>query len=153
MTGRLAPRASSRRREDPVSPELRRYVLARDRGCVVQRVAPKLRRTLEPCQDRNGTALSTIEALFVAPADWDRILTIAHVRDRLGGRIGKRPPSTPRRLAAVCFGHHLTDPIVDRGDVRPLVDAYLEEQEGPELDDDRPWEVVRRIRRPVDVEG
>lgn len=58
----------------------------------------------------------------------------------------KRPPSTARRLVWCCAGHHLLDPVVDKADVRPLVDAYLEELEGPDLDDDRPWEVIRRVR-------
>lgn len=65
--------------------------------------------------------------------------------------MGRRPPSIPRRLAVVCFGHHIADSIVDRREVRPVVDAYLAKLEGPDLDQSRPWEVVRRVRaRSVD---
>lgn len=142
--------ASRRAREDRVSPELALYVVRRDRGCVVQRLASVLPVRVGPCRDRSGNVLSTWEALFVSLVDWERILTIAHVRDRRGGRTGKRPASTPRRLAAVCAGHHLLDPTVDQADVRPIVDAYLEEQEGPDVDDSRPWEVVRRVRSAAD---
>lgn len=133
-------------RRDPVSPDLAAYILDRDRGCVVQRIAPRLVREIGPCRDRSGRELSTLDGLIVRRSDADRVLTVAHVRDRLGGKMGQRPPATRRRLAAVCAGHHLLDPIVDRADVRPVVDEYLEEQEGPDHADARPWEEIPRVR-------
>lgn len=115
-----------RAKPDPVSPELAAYVFLRDGGCVVATLVLRGEISVEkPCRGR---------------------LTAAHVRDRAGGRTGKRPPSTKRRLAAVCEGHHTDDPVVDRADVRPVVDRYLEEIEGADVDDSRPWEVIRRVR-------
>jgi hypothetical protein len=132
---------------DPVTPELREYVLYRDAACVIGLLA--WRHELEaiavgPCRSRDGRILGIL--ISVVPALFDDLLTVAHVRDPKGGRMGKRPPSTARRLAAVCYGHHLLHPVVDRADVRPVVDAYLERMEGPELETDRPWERVVRVR-------
>jgi len=128
------------RHDDPVSSTTRAYVLRRDRRCVVGILA--LAGEIAdpgPCTGRFGRP---IIALIVDEDD----LTIAHVRDRAGGRVGKRPPSTMRRLATVCWGHHIADPVVDRRAVREAVDAYLEALEGPDIDDDRPWEAIRRVR-------
>lgn len=126
---------------DPVPPELARYVLERDHGCVLAILALRGRIVLATsCRDRYGTP---VDGRFVS--SFERILTIAHVRDRAGGRLGKRPPSTPRRLAAICYGHHLSEALVDSAVVRPAVDAYLEEREGPDIDYSRPWERIRRV--------
>lgn len=116
-----------RPKEDRVEPETAIYVFLRDGGCVVGALAILGKISVEdPCAGR---------------------LTLAHVRDRNGGRTGKRPPSTRRRLASVCAGHALPPKnIVDRKDVRPAVDAYLENLEGAEIDDSRPWETIRRVR-------
>lgn len=114
---------------DPVTPDLRSAILARDGGCVVSLLRIP---NVGPCGGR---------------------LTIAHVRDAAGGRMGKRPPSTRRRLAAVCAVHALPpENIVDRREVRAEVDRYLEGLEGAEPDGSRPWEAVRRVRaRGVDL--
>lgn len=116
-----------RAKADPVSGELAIYVFQRDGGCVVGALARLGKISVEePCSGR---------------------LTAAHVRDRNGGRMAKRPPSTRRRLASVCAGHALPPAnIVDRKDVRPVVDAYLENLEGAEIDRSRPWETIRRVR-------
>jgi hypothetical protein len=113
-------------RSDPVTPAVAAYVMARDRSCRVGFLA----------------ATGRIPE-FGACSDF---LTFAHVRDSRGGRLGKRPPSTPRRLAVVCTAHHTEDPIVDQADVRPVIDRYLELLEGDDVDHSRPWEKVRRIR-------
>lgn len=130
-------------REDPVRPEDAEYVFRRDGGCLVAKLAdsgsipPQ-----QPCRDRWGRRLSTPSI----PVSWTH--TIAHVRDRgRGGRMGRRPPSTRRHLATVCWGHHLIDPVIDHGDVRDAVDAHLARLEGPDLDDRRPWERIVRVRR------
>lgn len=117
----------ARAKDDRVDPELAIYVFRRDGGCVVATLVLRGEiRVDEPCVGR---------------------LTAAHIRDRNGGRTGKRPPSTPRRLAAVCEGHALPPAnIVDRKDVRLAVDSYLEEKEGAEIDRSRPWETIRRVR-------
>lgn len=115
---------------DPVTPELRAYVARRDGSCVVARLV-----------DRGEVARASILG------ECEGRDTFAHVRDSRGGRLGKRPPSTPRRVALVCERHALPpDNVVDRADVRPAVDRYLESKEGPDVDGSRPWETVRRIR-------
>lgn len=129
--------------KDPVSPELRAYVIRRDGGCVVGRllsvVALVIRPAQRPCRNDLGEVIV-----------WNdqRYLTAAHVRDRgKGGRSAKRPPSTPRHLVAACYGHHLASPVVDLADVRDVLDAYLEEREGPDQDDgNRPHEAIARVR-------
>jgi hypothetical protein len=137
--------------DDPVTPELRAYILGRDRGCLIGILLWNGELELAdvgPCRSDDGRTLGLLIA--VAPELRGGLLTIAHVRDRKGGRMGKRPPSIPRRLVAVCHGHHLLDAIVDRRHVRPIVDAYLETAEGPELVTGRPWERIVRVRGAVD---
>lgn len=138
--------------EDPVTPEVRAYVFERDDGCVVARLVYARELPLEitgPCMSKWGRTLGLL--VRVAPGLRDDLLTIAHVRDRgMGGRLGKRPPSIPRRLAAVCHGHHTTHGTIDLPDVRDVVDLYLEAKEGPEPAPSRPWERIPRIRRAVD---
>jgi hypothetical protein len=68
------------RRRDPVTPELRLAVLARDGGCIAVR-------------------------LGADPADCRSPLTLDHVKDQ--PRMGKRAPSDMAHLVAVCRGHHL----------------------------------------------
>lgn len=139
-------KGGTRALDDRVSPELREYVFRRDDGCVVALFATRGDiRSIDNCRARDGSDLGGW-AVRVLVADRDRVLTIAHVRDRAGGRIGHRPPSTPRRTAAVCAGHHLLDPVIDRADVREVADAYLEKLEGPDVDTSRPWETIRRVR-------
>jgi hypothetical protein len=132
-------------RDDPVTPELAKYVLKRDGWCVVAiLVESGAIAEVGPCRDRWGHLRERGSV-----SRWPfatNVLTIAHVRDRAGGRMAKRPPSIARRLVAVCAGHHLADPIIDRPDVRDAVDDYLASIEGPDLDDSRPWERVRRVR-------
>jgi hypothetical protein len=65
---------------DPVTPELRLAVLARDGGCIAVR-------------------------LGADPADCRSPLTLDHVKDQ--PRMGKRAPSDMAHLVAVCRGHHL----------------------------------------------
>ena len=137
--------------QDPVTPELARYVLWRDRGCVIARLVASGALDFERvggCRGSGGESLGIL--VSIVPELADTVLTIAHVRDRKGGRLGKRPPSVPRHLAAVCYGHHLADPMVDRRDVRPVVDDYLEAVEGPDRDPRRPWEAIARVRGNVD---
>ena len=129
------------RTDDPVTPELRAYVFRRDGRCVVGLLAERGR---IPDQ---GLCRNAYGLPIIATGPWPAsLLTFAHVRDRAGGRTAKRPPSTPRRGAAACYGHHIARPVVDQADVRPEIDRYLEELEGPDLDDSRPWETVRRVR-------
>lgn len=132
---------------DPVTPELREHVLYRDAACVIALLV--YRHELDfarvgGCAGRSGRSIGLL--IHVVPSLFDELLTLAHVRDPKGGRMGKRPPSTARRLAAVCYGHHTLEPVVDRADVRPVVDAYLERMEGPEIETGRPWERVVRVR-------
>jgi hypothetical protein len=131
-----------RRTDDAVSPELRRYVFARDHfRCVVATLVLRGRiRPRGPCRDQYG-------GLLVGGYSSSLLgLTAAHVRDRAGGRTSKRPPSTPRRLVTACYGHHIADPVVDRPDVREALEEILEKLEGPDPDTDRPHERIRRVR-------
>lgn len=135
--------------KDPVTPELRAYVLNRDAACVVGLLVYRHELAFEDvggCSTKDGRSVGIL--ISVVPSLFDDLLTLAHVRDSRGGRMGRRPPSTPRRLAAVCYGHHLAYPTVDRADVRPVVDAYLERLEGPEMIG-RPGEVIVRVRGPL----
>ena len=68
------------RRKDPVTPELRLYVLERDHGCV----AVTLGAEMGDCRGR---------------------LTLDHVKSQ--PMMGKRAPSDPQHLVAVCEHHHL----------------------------------------------
>lgn len=90
-------------RRDPVTPELRLAVFARDGGCI----APYLGGTVHDC--------------------WGR-LTIEHVKSEL--RMGKRAPSDLAHCVALCEGH--TEPGMKAGYVwntnsrnRALVRDYL----------------------------
>ncbi len=68
--------------------EVRALVLARDRGCV----APGLGAT-DPCRDRWGWPGQLGD------------LTLDHVKD--APRMGRRAPSDPAHLVALCWWHHL----------------------------------------------
>ena len=63
---------------DPVTPEVRLFVLARDGGCV----APRLGGSFMDCWGRNR---------------------IEHVKD--APRMGRRAPSDPAHLLTLCQGH------------------------------------------------
>ena len=67
------------KRRDPVTPELRAAVLARDEGCVAPRLGAP-----DPCSGR---------------------LTLDHVKRE--PRMGKRAESTMGTLVTLCEAHHL----------------------------------------------
>lgn len=77
---RRTPLRRSIRRTDPVTPVTREAVLTRDGGCV----AVTLGQDPATCRGR---------------------LTLDHVKDE--PRMGRRAPSDPAHLAAVCEFHHL----------------------------------------------
>lgn len=72
-------------RKDPVTPDLRLYVLERDRWCVAMTVDPTLAGGAASCRGR---------------------LTLDHVQDGYG-RMGKRAPSDRAHLVTLCEHHHL----------------------------------------------
>ena len=74
-------RSKSRKHKDPVTPELRAYILARDKGCV-----GALLEMPGPCY---YTVLARLE--------------IDHI---LNGGTGKRGPSIPLNLVTLCSAHH-----------------------------------------------
>ena len=84
-------------RKDPVTPEVREEVLARDGGCVAALLQPSLS---GPC--------------------WGP-LTLDHVKD--GPMMGKRAPSDARHLVTLCAGHHVETPWATSN--RPLLRWYL----------------------------
>lgn len=137
--------------DDRVTPELARYLFAREGGCLVAILMIRGEIADQgPCAGRDGRLWPISTALEAHL--WPAVLTVAHVRDSRGGRGGKRPPSTPRRTAAVCAGHALPPRnVADRADVRPAIDRYLEAREGRDVDDSRPWEAIRRVRASGDA--
>lgn len=97
---------------DPVTTEVRAFVLARDRGCV----AEKLDRSHE-CRDQWGNPHR--------PGDLAR-LTLDHVKD--APRLGKRAPSDPAHLVAMCWGANVLGWASAH---RPDERAYLRSIEDP----------------------
>ena len=93
---RRTPLRRSVRKADPVTPELRLEVLARDSGCVAVR-------------------------LGADPAGCRGRLTLDHVKDQ--PRMGRRAPSDARHLASVCEAHHLDGWATAH---RPELREYLE---------------------------
>jgi len=76
-----------KRHSDPVSTEDRADVLSRDRGCVLASLEPG-----HVCRDIFGNAH--------APGDLAR-LTLEHIHMD-GSMMGKRAPSTPDSMVALC---------------------------------------------------
>ena len=83
-------------RPDPVTPAVRLAVLTRDRDCVAYRLG-----ATDYCSGR---------------------LTLDHVKDQ--PRMGKRAPSDPAHLVALCWHHHLDGWATAH---RPELRAYLRE--------------------------
>ncbi len=84
----------SRPQADPVTPELYRLLMGRDRGCVLARLDPTHR-----CIDRWGY-----------PAHpWDpRALSVEHVKRDL--RAGRRAKSIPAFTVIICLGTNVKPP-------------------------------------------
>lgn len=82
-------------RRDPVTPELRLAIFARDHGCAAV-------------------------TLGESPADCEGRLTLDHVKDQ--PRMGVRAPSDERHLVTLCWGHHLNGWATSH---RPALRAYL----------------------------
>ncbi len=78
-----------RKHKDPVTPEVRAFVLNRDRVCFLSRTDPS-----HQCRDVWGYPHRS--------DDTDR-LSLEHVHET-GGMMGKRAPSDPAHLLALC-GH------------------------------------------------
>lgn len=97
MTLRRTPLRRTRRKADPVTPEVRLAVLERDGGCLAVRIGG---------QD---------------PASCAGPLTLDHVKD--APRMGRRAPSDAAHLATVCRGHHIDSGWATAN--RPLLRAYL----------------------------
>jgi len=68
------------RRRDPVTPEMRMFVLMRDNGCTAVRLGE-------------------------SPADCAGPLTLDHVKDQ--PMMGKRAPSDAAHLVTLCRRHHI----------------------------------------------
>lgn len=91
---------------DLVTPEVRRFVILRDkRECM----APVLDFNAGPCRDKWGQVVTVLR---------EEHLTLDHVKDKpkFGDRVEKRgaerkhryrAPSTPEHLICLCWGHHL----------------------------------------------
>lgn len=97
-----------RRRKDPVTTETHAAVLYRDRECVLSKRDPE-----HVCRDQWGNRHE--------PDDLAR-LSLEHVKDEL--MAGRRAPSDPAHLVALCFGANVGVPSkVEREWMR----AYLKE--------------------------
>jgi hypothetical protein len=84
-----------RQPEDKVSPELRLYILRRDKMCFLWRLSNR-----HVCQDRYGR--------IHQPDDLSR-LTLDHVHLD-GATMGKRAPSDARHLVAMCWAANVKPP-------------------------------------------
>jgi hypothetical protein len=107
------PMSRTQPKADPVTPELRLFVLERDGACV----AAKLERG-HSCRDMWGVPHS--------PTD-RRKLSLEHVKDQL--RMGKRAPSDPSHLVTLCYGANVGVPSKE---LRAALRSYLRTIEGPE---------------------
>ena len=96
----------SRPKRDPVTAEVRDEVLWRDKGCLLARIEPE-----HVCRNRWGTVHS--------PTDLTE-LTLEHVKDAL--TMGKRAPSDPAHLIALCYVGNLRPPTKAQ---RAAFRAYL----------------------------
>lgn len=94
---RRSPLRRSAAHRDPVTPELRLVVLARDFGCV----AVRLGEDPGTCRGR---------------------LTLDHVKDQ--PRMGRRAPSDAAHLVSLCESHHLDGWATSH---RPELRDYLRE--------------------------
>ena len=94
--------------KDPVTPDLRRRVLRRDRQCVAVIIDPRI----DQCQRRFGQPCQPTDPLA---------LTLDHVQEGYG-RMGKRAPSTASNLVSLCWHHHLDGWATSH---RPELRAYL----------------------------
>lgn len=83
-----------RRHKDPVTPEIRRAVLERDRGCLLARVD-----STHICRDKWGREH--------APT-YTGLLTVEHVKDQ--PMMGRRAPSDMAHLVAMCYAGNVGVP-------------------------------------------
>lgn len=137
---RSSPKPWRRDPDDVVTLGLVEYVITRDRGCVPKTLEEVglLRDSIGPCRGADGLELRPGAARLRSD------LTIGHIHHG-GGQAGKRAKSDRRHTVAICFGHHLVDLLATSKNAQRACDRYLEELEGP-VEDDRPWESVRRVR-------
>lgn len=96
---RTAKKPWRRKDSDKVTPELREYVLSRDKGCVASLIEME-----RECFGR---------------------LELDHV---MNGGMGKRGPSTADNLVTLCGVHHYQKTVNARA-WRPVLLAYLERVE------------------------
>ena len=96
------------RKADPVTSEVRAFVLARDRMCIAAKLEPG-----HVCRDMFGYPH--------APTDLGR-MTLEHVKDQL--RAGRRAPSDPVHLLTLCYGTNVNVPSKE---LRAGFRAYLRE--------------------------
>ena len=95
-----------RAHRDPVSPDDRADVLSRDRGCVLAALEPG-----HVCRDAWGNRHEPDEL---------RKLSLEHVKPDL--RMGRRGPSTPDSMVALCMAANLRPPTKAQ---RMLLREYL----------------------------
>lgn len=101
-------------KKDPVTPQLRAEVIARDLRIAGGCVAPHLDATAGECRGQFGD--------YVRPYA-EAALTLDHVRDHAA--MAMRAPSDMRHLVSLCWWHHLNSGWATSH--RPLLRAYLEE--------------------------
>lgn len=104
---RRSPMKRTTRRSDPVTEEVRAYVLRRDGECVLYKRDP-----FHICRDQWG---NWHHAAHLSK------LSLEHVKDEL--RAGKRAPSDPAHLVALCFHANVAVPSKDE---RQWMREYLE---------------------------
>ncbi len=108
---RRTPLRRVRLTPDPVTPEVREAVLRRDRGCVLALLQP----LSHSCRDAWGNYHSM----------WDQdVLTLEHVKDADALSMGKRAPSDPQHLVALCAHANIGVPSKAQ---RAMLRQYLRE--------------------------
>lgn len=95
-------------RKDPVTREVRDYVLRRDQMCVAAKMVP-----MHVCRDIWGSPHASTAL---------RMMTLDHVQTG-GGRMGLRAPSDPAHLVTLCAWSHVSTGWATSN--RPLLRDYL----------------------------
>lgn len=109
---RVAPKLRRHPKPDPVTPEVREFVLRRDGACLMAVYEPR-----HVCRDQWGRT----------HAPWaTALLSLEHVKDEL--RMGVRAPSDPAHLVALCHGANVAVPCKE---ARVFFREYLERLEAP----------------------
>ena len=105
---------------DKVTPDVRSEVMRRDQGCVANLLGAK-----DACTDAWGRAL-ILQGRYTP-----YLLELDHIRP--AAMTGKRGPSTPRWMVAMCPGHHRLGNPPWATSNRDLIREYLDRVSGEDV--------------------